>query len=192
MLKPTMTLRVWRAAVLAIGLAGLSGCAAFDATQVRNAPDKGTASEGHRTPGAQISTVKVWEGGCFYQDGCTTYTLTLHRNDSYTLNAANRVRTPGQTSGVLAPGGFAKVEAALAAADFYALPPRLDAQTVPKAAVGPTCMMHAPGLIVTVEHADGTRKEVFWDQGCRSDQGQRLRENLRAAFGFDTLIKPKD
>lgn len=135
-------------------------------------------------PPPQPASVTIWEGGCYDFARCTTYEFTITPDNRYQLKAENRVRTPGQTEGRAAGAGFVGVLDALDASKFDALPAKIDRSS------GAPCVPHLPGLRVTRRGADGFSKEVFWDQGCVSAEGEQLRDALRAAIGYDELIKP--
>lgn len=137
-----------------------------------------------------LRSVKIWEGGCFYYATCTTYEMEIRADGSYRLDARDFVRSPGLSVGKLAAGAWAKIEAALRAADFGNLPERLDQSTISPQS-GVPCISDAPGARLQAVWADGTQKEVFWDRGCPSQAASDLVDALREAIGYDSLVRPK-
>lgn len=136
----------------------------------------------------RVASISIWEGGCYTPAFCTTYTIKLTADDAYTLKAENRVRAPGETAGRI-PGAFAKAVAALDANGFDAMPAAFNASTMTGEARAP-CVPHLPGFRLNVVRADGTSKDLYWDQGCIIAAPQALRDGLREAINYAGLIAP--
>jgi hypothetical protein len=88
------------------------------------------------------------------------------------------------SSGQLAPGSWAKANAALDAANFNALPARIDRKPG-----DPPCMTDAPGAQFRRIAADGSERSVFWSLGCRSDEMSALLNAMREAINYEQLIR---
>lgn len=132
--------------------------------------------------------IAIWEGGCFYPT-CTEYEFSLARDGSYVLKGLKNTRTAGETKGKLAPDAWDKAEAALTAAKFYDWPTELNAQELAGKSPLP-CINHAPGVHFTRKVGEVLTRVVKWDSGCPFEPAAKLRDELRAIFQYDTLIKP--
>lgn len=132
----------------------------------------------------------VWEGGCFYPT-CTTYQMELAPDGAYVLDGQARTKTNGQSRGDLGPAAWARAQAALAKANFNALPESLNQTTIPRAD-GMPCMAHLPGVRITWRQSAAQEKTVLWDRGCPSETASVLVQELHAAMAYDLLIKPAD
>lgn len=167
-------------AILALSvLAIAAACTSPLAAEVASAHGQQTAAR----------SVKIWEGGCFYHATCTTYEMEIRPDESYRLDARDFVRSPGLSVGKLDAGAWAKIEAALRAADFGNLPERLDQSTISPES-GVPCISDVPGARLQVVWADGTQKEVYWDRGCPSQTASDLVDTLREAIAYDSLVRP--
>ncbi|MDP3736452.1 MAG: DUF6438 domain-containing protein [Hyphomonadaceae bacterium] len=139
-------------------------------------------------PPASDASVKMFEGGCY--SACTTYEIEVRPDGSYTLNGVTNTKTKGVTTGKLAPGAWAKAEAAFASTGFGAMPDEITGAT--RSAGTPPCIPDGPGTRITRSATAGSEKTVFWNQGCRHEPAELhvLIDQLRAAFDYDTLVKP--
>ncbi|MBY0564877.1 MAG: hypothetical protein K2P58_11905 [Hyphomonadaceae bacterium] len=143
------------------------------------------------TSPAEATSITLFEGGCYYYASCTTYEITVRPDGSYRLDGQSLTRAEGVSEGNLGPEAFAAAEAALAAANFSALPERMNGSdtNVWRPEVYP-CMNHAPGMRITRRTTDGQEKQVFWDMGCRSSRMDVLLAQMRQAFRYDELVAP--
>ena len=128
----------------------------------------------------------MWDGCSSPYAPCTTYEITLYSDDAYTLDGRRDVRTLGTSSGQLARGAWDRANAALEAANFDALPERIDAKPG-----DPPCMTDAPGMLIRRIESDGSERRVFWSLGCRSDEMSALLNAMRQTIGYDRLIRPQ-
>jgi Domain of unknown function (DUF6438) len=145
-----------------------------------------TSAEAQPPASAATSSpsVVMWDGCNSPYAPCTTYEITIYPDDRYELQGRRDVRTLGASSGQLPPGAWAKANAALDAANFDALPSRIDRKPD-----DPPCMTDAPGAHFRRTAADGSERSVFWSLGCRSDEMSALLNAMREAISYDQLIK---
>lgn len=139
----------------------------------------------------EAASITLFEGGCFYYSSCTTYEIIVRPDGGYRLNGQSVTRTEGWSEGNIGAEAFAAAEAALAAANFSALPERMNGSdpNVWRPDDYP-CVNHAPGMRITRRTSDGQQKEVFWDLGCRSAAMSALLGQMREAFRYDELVAP--
>jgi Domain of unknown function (DUF6438) len=138
------------------------------------------------TPSPDAS-ITIWEGGCFYPT-CATYEMTLRPDGRYTLDGKANVATVGVREGTLGPDAWTKAEAALAAANFAAMPAMIGREGRPAGAI--PCMAHLPGVRITHRASATEEKSVLWDRGCPSAEASALVDALHTAFAYDALVKP--
>lgn len=149
------------------------------------------AAQAAQAPLGGVRSVTIWEGGCFYYATCSTYEMQISPDGAYRLEARDFVRNPGISTGQLEAGAWAKIEAAVRAADFKNLPERLDQSAARPEPDGAPCISDAPGVRLGVAWPDGTHKEVFWDRGCPSQTASDLVDALRGAIGYERLVRPE-
>ncbi len=172
----------------------LAACAAFAlvscASAPQPAPNPPVAVLPAMTP---VGSITLFEGGCGPYASCTTYEIVVRPDGGYDLNGRQRTRTAGATTGALGPAAFAAAEAALARADFAAMPEAMNGSD-PKVwrPDREPCMLHAPIMQIKRDTGDGQSKTVYWYIGCDSAKNSALLKELRAAFQFDALVKPPE
>lgn len=161
----------------------LTACALADPAQLQT-PAESQPPTAATTPEPQIV---MWDGCSSPYASCPTYEITIYSDDSYILQGRRDVRTMGTSSGQLARGAWDRANAALDAANFDALPERVDRKPG-----DPPCMTDAPGMLVRRIGGDGAERSVFWSLGCRSDEMSALLNAMRQTIGYDRLIRPRE
>ncbi len=124
------------------------------------------------------------EGEC--QQQCPVYDMTLHEDGSYLLNGSRFVKTTGVTEGNIGASAWGAAEQALAAANFWHLPPEQTSSDQP------SCQPGTPAVAVTWRTREGKQKTLNYRPGCGGPEGRQLIPALRAALNFDELVWTED
>ncbi|WP_417469251.1 DUF6438 domain-containing protein [Maricaulis sp.] len=164
-----------RALLLALTALALSACA----TTTRS-----PASESRWT------SIEIAEGACF--GVCPIYTITITPDDRYQLNGERFTRHDGASSGMLEAGSYARIAELLQAHDAAALPADITQNN--SAACGRSIMTDMPDFRLGLTGPDG-RQNIVWYPGCAEspyrDALSQIRDQVRLAYDYETLIAPK-
>ena len=134
--------------------------------------------------------IEISEGVCFGR--CPIYTIRVTPDDRYELNGERFTRTSGQTTGSLDAGSFQRLAAILQVNDAASLPADITMNN--PAACGRSMMSDLPDFRLGLTAAAG-RQDMVWYPGC-ADSPYRaalseIREQVREAYDYETLIAPK-
>lgn len=167
--------------LLAVVFAALAfACAA-------SAPDPQAPAKPIRGP-AIAPMIRLYESPCYFPT-CISYAIEVAPDGRYTLTRF----TPGQpdtaSSGALGPDVWAKAEAALADADFAAMPERMAVDNMSQLG-GVYCINDLPAVEFTRRGADGAEKKVHFNMGCGVAAPRKLLADLRELFRYRELVKP--
>jgi len=130
-------------------------------------------------------SIQISEGACFGQ--CPIYDVTITPDDHYLLNGERFTRVNGFSEGDLAAGSYARMEDLLENADFFDLPAEFTFNN-PDVCPGPP-LSDMPSITITWTNRRGSHT-VLWYQGCNNATMRDLRDGLRDAFDYESIVRP--